>query len=72
MHSTSGLSLVISGNSAQRISAEHVLEGYCTGRRQVCLLTAENSKLQWIIFNSICNIWHTNTGDGWKTWYVGN
>lgn len=28
MHSTSGPSLVISGNNAQRIGAEHVLEGY--------------------------------------------
>lgn len=40
---------VISGLSAQRISTEHVLEGYCSGKRKVCLLTVENSKLQWII-----------------------
>ena len=49
MRSTSGPSLVISGNSAQRINAEHVLEGYQKGRRQVCPLTAENSKLLRII-----------------------
>lgn len=44
MHPTSEPSLVISGNSAQRISAEHAPEGYSKGRRYVCPLTIENSK----------------------------
>lgn len=44
-----GLSLFISGNFAQRISAEHVPDSYHKGKRQVCPLTVENSKLPWII-----------------------
>ena len=39
MHSTNGLSLKLSvGTLPREESAEHVLEGYCTGRGEVCLL----------------------------------
>lgn len=64
-------SRVISENSAGTISRA-CSRGLWESKRHVCPLKAETRKLPWVIVNSICNIWHANGEDGWRTWNFGN
>lgn len=65
-----GLSPVISGNSAQRISAQHV--GLPWRKEMSLPFDGREQQITLDHFSPICNTWHTNTGNGWKTWYLGN